>query len=151
MRSLAELDDMAGLGAPAGRASLTDLVTVMGVLDVVWEWRQRVQVILPLSQQACRGEGKHEGVPRGDSKGPRDTSGAVRQACKRDPHILQPDSDLQDPNSFLNHDGPYTPWSYATSLASWLLPALSTLLPAPGPLPLTLPGLRSRSPPLGIK
>lgn len=41
----------------------------MGVLDVVWEWRQWVQVILPLSQQACRGEGKHEGVPHGHSKG----------------------------------------------------------------------------------
>lgn len=27
------------------------------------------------------------------------------------------------------------------TLASWLLPALSTLLPAPGPLHLTLPGL----------
>lgn len=31
---------------------VVDLVTVVGVLDVVWERRQRVQVVLALSQQA---------------------------------------------------------------------------------------------------
>lgn len=35
---------------------VVDLVTVVGVLDVVWERRQRVQVVLALSQQACRQE-----------------------------------------------------------------------------------------------
>lgn len=35
---------------------VVDLVTIVGVLDMVWEWRQRVQVILPLSQKACRQE-----------------------------------------------------------------------------------------------
>lgn len=41
-----------------GGQGLTDLVAVVGVLDVVWERRQWVQVILPLSQQACCGETK---------------------------------------------------------------------------------------------
>lgn len=51
---------MAGLGRPEGAGGgrgveqgLTDLVTIVGVLDMVWERRQRVQVILPLSQKAC--------------------------------------------------------------------------------------------------
>lgn len=35
---------------------VVDLVTIVGILDVVWEWWQWVQVILPLSQQACRQE-----------------------------------------------------------------------------------------------
>ena len=47
-----------GWEGPVGGQGLTDLVTVMGGLDVVWEWRQWVQVILPLSQQACCGETK---------------------------------------------------------------------------------------------
>lgn len=39
---------------------VVNLVAVMGILDVVWEWRQWVQVILPLSQQACRQEQQEE-------------------------------------------------------------------------------------------
>lgn len=49
-------------GLVAGRA-LTDLVAIVGVLDVVWERRQRVQVILALSQQACCGEARLSGCP----------------------------------------------------------------------------------------
>lgn len=54
-----------------GRQGLTDLVAIVGILDVVWEWRQWVQVILPLSQQACCGGAKHEEVPsREGQQGP---------------------------------------------------------------------------------
>lgn len=57
---------VAGLGGPwwgeVGQG-LTDLITIVGVLDVVWKWWQWVQIVLPLSQQACCGEAKHEGVP----------------------------------------------------------------------------------------
>lgn len=40
---------------------VVDLVAIVGILDVVWERRQRVQVILALSQQACRQEQQEEG------------------------------------------------------------------------------------------
>lgn len=69
-----------------GTRGLTDLVTIVGVLDVVWEWWQWVQVILPLSQQACCGEAKREGVPsRAGRRVPEALLGGeieVRQACK---------------------------------------------------------------------
>lgn len=83
------LDDMAGWGQ-----GLTNLVAVMGILDMVWEWRQWVQVILPLSQQACCGEAKHEGVPHRNSRGPEAFLGRVSggQAGMEDPKILQPGS-----------------------------------------------------------
>lgn len=60
----------------------------MGILDVVRERRQWVQVILALSQQACCGDEKHEKVPhREGQQGARGTSGEGRgesqgQVCK---------------------------------------------------------------------
>lgn len=52
-----------------GWKALTDLVAIVGVLDVVRERRQRVQVVLALSQQACCGEAKHVGYPTGRGNG----------------------------------------------------------------------------------
>jgi hypothetical protein len=47
---------MAALGTLKG-SSLTNLVAIVVVLDMVREWGERIQVILALSQQACREEG----------------------------------------------------------------------------------------------
>lgn len=101
-----------GLGGLEVGGGLTDLVTVVGILHVVWVRRQWVQIILALSQQACCGETELRGRQQGGAAGalrvgPR--VGAVRSPA---------DSDSQDAYGLLVHKGPYTPWSWAGSLTS---------------------------------
>lgn len=62
-----QVGDMAALGTLKG-LSLTYLVAIVVVLDMVRERRERIQVVLALSQQACRGEGSHVGTPHWKDK-----------------------------------------------------------------------------------
>lgn len=48
--------------------SLTSLVAIVVVLDMVREWEESIQVILALSQQACRGRGHMEAPHIGRTK-----------------------------------------------------------------------------------